>query len=180
VTLVKLLMDRRRLTCAAVVWCRARNGKNLMATTLFRVRDQSRIPRLRVVAGQPPAGMAKFIASRTFEAASPEAAIVLAKARVDRIFWRQNRCPMGAAVMTDMNEAATPPIFAYNDRGTRRYGFVLERSSAPLPQEGADWQEVPGWELSLTQASRAWIDNAAREGIRIRGYHVIDVPAAAR
>jgi hypothetical protein len=79
-----------------------------------------------------------------------------------------------------MDEPDRPSIFAFNDFGTRRYGFVLERSPAALPQEGADWQEVSGWELALTQASRGWIDDAVREGIRIRGYHVIDLPVMAK
>jgi hypothetical protein len=68
-------------------------------------------------------------------------------------------------------------IFVYRDqtKPTIVWGFVSERSPAALPQEGADWQEVPQSEFTPPPKSRGRIDDEIREGIRIRGYHVIEL-----
>jgi hypothetical protein len=67
-------------------------------------------------------------------------------------------------------------IFVFNNRkGPNQYGFVPVRSSAALPQDGV-WEEVVG----PTFVSRCGFHDLIQEGIRTRGFCVIDFRAWPR
>jgi hypothetical protein len=56
-------------------------------------------------------------------------------------------------------------IFAFYDKMTpTRYGFVPARSPEALPQKGARWESVIGFEFTPPAEPRSWIDAEVRQG----------------
>jgi hypothetical protein len=69
-------------------------------------------------------------------------------------------------------------IFCFNDKSNAaRYGFVPTHSPAALPQTDAHWESVFGWKFNPSGDPISRTDAEVREGIQLRGYHVVDFGA---